>query len=106
MILRSKSTEGFVGEQKNVLRGTGLEKVDKGRAEVLPVFCVSVNSKSKDLEPLLGFAANQGQDSTAIVQAGLITFVPTHRLYSITSQMWIAKIVKTTLPQTKHILQA
>lgn len=52
MILTSKSTETFVGEQKNFISDTGLEKVDKGGADVLPVFCVSVNSRCRDLEPL------------------------------------------------------
>lgn len=52
MILLSKSTEVFVGEQKNFVSKMGLEKVDKHGANVLPVFCISVKSRCRDLEPL------------------------------------------------------
>lgn len=70
---------------------------------MLSVFGVSVDSECRDLEPLWGFAANQGQNSIAIVQEGLaskiITFAPTHFTDYLNHSIHISDVEQNSLKQ-------
>lgn len=73
---------------------------------MLSVFGDGVNSKRRDLEPLWGFAANQGQNSIAIVQEGLaskiLTFVPTHLTDYLKHSIHSSDVEQKSLKQHYH----